>query len=431
MEGGLLNNLFAPSRLRRDIVWNVISLGMLGASGMVINSIILGARGAEDLGSFNQVFGIYIVVSQIAVGGVQFSTLKHCSYAQNNVAECSQITSSGLMLVSGIALPICAALYFLSGFIGGILESPSVALGINYALPGLFFFALNKVIIMALNGLRRMRAFAVFQSLRYVLILSGVILGVALDWPGYKLPLSLTISEVILFLVLIAYLHAELFQIESSFSKGIRNRFRQHISFGTRGFLSGVLTELNTRVDVLMVGYFMSDMWVGVYSFGAIFAEGFGQLCIVVRQNLDPLIGHAFAVGRKEQITELAGKVHKRFWPLIGIFGAGLIAGFPLLVWLLSPEPTIWQSWGVFAILVTGVAISAKYRPFMGLLIQGGRPGIYTLLMAGSVLANGALNLCLIPWVGILGAAAGTAAVYVLEVIAMALLAKRLFGISL
>jgi len=429
----LFKHLMSPSRFTRDVIWNMASLGVLGVSGLVINSVILAARGAEELGVFNQVFAIYIVASQIAVGGVQFSTLKHCSYAQNNLTECSQITSSALMLVGGIALPICVALYLLSGFIGTILESPSVAAGIIYALPGLFFFALNKVMIMALNGLRHMRAFAVFQSLRYVLILAGVILIIALDWPGYKLPLSLslTISEVILFLFLIGYLYSQLFPIEISFSKAMCNRFRQHILFGTRGFLSGVLTEMNTRVDVLMVGYFMSDMWVGVYSFGAIFAEGFAQLCTVMRQNLDPLIGRAFATGKKEQITELARKVRKRFWPLISLLGLILMVVFPVLIWILAEEAVVWKSWGVFAILVTGVVISARYRPFMGILPQSGRPGLLTIIMAGSVLFNALLNLLLVPLIGINGSAIATAAVFILEGFIVVVMSKRLFRIVL
>lgn len=144
----------------------------------------------------------------------------------------------------------------------------------------------------------------------------------------------------------------------------------------------------------------MSDMWVGVYRFGAIFAEGFAQLCTVMRQNLDPLIGQAFAAGKKEQITELAEKVRKRFWPLISLLGLVLVIGFPVLIWLLAKETAVRQSWGVFTILVAGIVISSGYRPFIGLLLQGGRPGLFTLFMAGSVIVNFLLNLVLIPlWV--------------------------------
>ena len=53
--------------------------------------------------------------------------------------------------------------------------------------------------------------------------------------------------------------------------------------------MSGILTEVNTRVDILVLGYFHGDTLVGVYSFAAILAEGFSQLPMVVRRSIDPL----------------------------------------------------------------------------------------------------------------------------------------------
>ena len=37
-----------------------------------------------------------------------------------------------------------------------------------WAAPGLFCFAINKVLFGVVNGLRRMRAFAIYTSLRYI-----------------------------------------------------------------------------------------------------------------------------------------------------------------------------------------------------------------------------------------------------------------------
>jgi Na+-driven multidrug efflux pump len=147
-----------------------------------------------------------------------------------------------------------------------------------------------------------------------------------------------------------------------------------------------------------------------------------------MRQNLDPLIGQAFAIGKKEQITEMAGKVRKRFWPLISLLGLVLVIGFPALIWLLAKETAVWQSWCVFTILVAGIVISSGYRPFIGLLLQGGRPGTFTVIMAGSVLLNALLNFLLIPWFGISGSAIATAVVFNIEAFVVVMLAKRLFG---
>ena len=427
----LLDQLFTPSRFRRDVCWNIGSLAVLGLSGLVINALILTRQGPEALGVFNQVFAFFIVVSQVAVGGLQSSVLKQCSYVQSNLPECARIVSSALILTTAAGVPVCFGLFLLRHTIGSLLESPAVALGLTFALPGLFLFSFNKVFIMALNGLRHMRAFAIFQALRYIMILVGVVVVIARGWPGSHLALSLTLAEMVLFAALIAYIRCALFPLQFSFSPVMRAWFRRHISFGARGFLSGVLIEMNTRVDVMMVGYFMSDAMVGLYSFASTFAEGFAQLCNVLRNNVDPLVGKAFSEGDKERITELARKIRTTFSPLMALLGAVLVAGFPLLIGLLTSKEENWQSWGVFAILMGGIVLGAGYRPFIALSLQGGRPGTFTLLTMGSVFTNAILNISFIPWLGIFGSALATATVYVLEVCAVIVLARRLFGIQL
>ena len=65
------------------------------------------------------------------------------------------------------------------------------------------------------------------------------------------------------------------------------------------------------------------------------------------------------------------------------------------------------------------MVLASGYRPFIGMLIQGDRPGIYTMLIAGSVIGNVILNAVLIPVLGIYGAAMATACIYMLEVVAL------------
>lgn len=425
-ESPLLNQ-----RFNKDVLWNIGSLAILGASGIMINFAIMFRQGSEALGIFNQIFAFYLVGSQIAVGGLQFSTLKHCSYEQNNLLECAKITSSALVLVAMGSLMVCAATYSLRNLIGRTLESPALALGLTFAIPGLFFFSLNKVLVMALNGLRNMRAFAVFQALRYIFILLVVVAMMRLGYTGAYLSLSLTIAEFALFIVLMLYINILLFHIRFSLSSDMWDWHRRHISFGSRGFLGGVLIEMNSRIDVFILGYFMTDRVVGIYSFGSTFAEGFAQIGTVVRQNIDPIIGKYFAEKNKEKIQEAARKIREKFYPIMSLLGVVLVMGFLILIWLVFPDKATWQSLGVLVILVTGIVIASGYLPFITLIMQGGRPGVFTLLIALTVLGNIFLNLCLIPLIGLYGAAVANASVYLFEAVGIMILAKRLFGIRL
>jgi len=427
----IIISLSIKHRFNRDVVWNTGSLAILSVCGIVINITIMACRGPQALGIFNQVFAFYIVISQIAVGGLQFSVLKHCSYEQNNLIECASIASSALILVAFGGIIICVILFGLRDIIGGILDSPSVALGLTFAIPGLVFYALNKVLLMVLNGLRNMRAFAVFQAIRYLLILAGVVAIMLLGHPGSHLPLSLTIAEVTLFVALMLYINIMLFRMHFSFNSEMRSWFRRHVSFGSRGFLSGVLIEMNTRVDVLMLGYFMSDTIVGIYSFASTFAEGFAQLNTVVRQNVDPIVGKCFSEGDIKKIHEIAFKIRKIFYPIMAMLGAALIIGFPILIWIITPKGESWQSWGIFAILVCGIVLSSGYMPFITLTLQGGRPGNFTIMIAITVLGNMLLNYYLIPILGVYGAAVATAFIYIFDAGLIVFFSWKLFGIRL
>ena len=170
---------------------------------------------------------------------------------------------------------------------------------------------------------------------------------------------------------------------------------------------------------------------VGLYSFAAMLAEGVAQIPLVLRQNLDPLIGGHFANGEIGEINALARKVKRTFYPVMAGLGTLAVLLYPLVFDLLNASSGLHQSWVVFAIIVAGVVLSAGYRPFLGVLLQGGYPGRYTSLVAILVVSNFALNALFIWQLGIYGAAIVNVLLIVLEYLLLAWNARRLLGVRL
>jgi O-antigen/teichoic acid export membrane protein len=425
----LLSTLSLRQKFSRDVLWNLGSIVVLGLAGIVINIVIASYSGSEALGIFNQVFAIYVLLSQLTVGGLQFSVLKHTSHHQSENIKCAEIALSALILSAGLTLLICIPVYLLRSFIGNLLDSPGVASGLMFAIPGLLFLSFNKVLLNVLNGRRHMRAYAIFQSFRYFLILLAVIALIFLSLPGPYLALSLTVSEVVLFIFLLFYINARLFRLK--FYGGIQSWFAEHISFGSRGALSGAFSAVNTRVDVLMLGFFHSDKIVGIYSMAAIIAEGINQIPVVVRNNVDPIIGSLFAGGEYMKIKEVAQKVRKTFFPIMILIGIVSVLFYPILLNLLIVDKTFSESWLPFSILMLGIVLSSWYRPFLGMLLQGGSPGAHTLFLAGIAGSNVILNALMIPIFAMNGAAAATAIVNVLGAAAIIVYARKLFRMNL
>ena len=428
-----LKTVFAADRrFNRDVLWNIASLGVLGVAGVIINVLI--ARddryGDEALGVFNQVFAFYIILSQFAVAGVHLSALKYVSHHQDDRAKCGEISSAALMLSALMAAGVCIVTYLFRGVIGAWWDSADVGAGIALVVPGLLLFSINKVLISILNGMRHMRAFAVFQALRYLFIVGALIALMRMDYPVRALAAALSIAEGILFLVLVIYTQMRVVSLWPR--KGAGAWFKPHLDFGLRGFLGGVLSEMNTRVDVLLLGLFLkSEALVGLYSFAAIPAEAMAQLIMIVRRNVDPVLGAHFAKGELEEINAFSRRLKRTVY--LGMLAVTLTASvvYPFAVRLFVTDPKYAATWPLFAILSLGITLCSGYRAFGGVLLQGGRPGTQTLFVSGVVIGNIVLNAVLIPLWGIYGSAIATAGIFVVEAYMIRSLARRVFGLRL
>tara|TARA_B100000965_G_scaffold401957_1_gene426889 strand:- start:279 stop:1556 length:1278 start_codon:yes stop_codon:yes gene_type:complete len=414
-------------KFSRDVVWNLFAFGVMGVSGILLNLLIGRFAGADALGVFNQVFALYILASQAAVFGLHYSTLRHVSEHAESPQEWGRIVTSALALVVVVASAVTLVSLLLAPLFGRVFESPGLSVGWKLALPGLWCFALNKVLLSVLNGLRHMRAFAIAQAGRYVIMLS--VLGVLLHRkaPGEELAVVLSVAEVALTVLLSLYL---LRIWRPAGVSGLRAWMREHVDFGFKSFLSGTMVELNTRVDVLTLGLFLDDKAVGLYSMAAMLAEGFSQLSVVLRNNVNPLIARDVAEGAYERLQGRVKRISRGFALASFVIGGVAVALYPVFLQILG-DPAFDPSFPVFAILIGGIVLASGYLPFNMLLLQAGRPGLHTGFMGLVVLTNIVANFALIPAYGILGAAAATGASYVLSVVYLRLLARKSLGIAL
>ena len=63
--------------------------------------------------------------------------------------------------------------------------------------------------------------------------------------------------------------------------------FTQHLQYGRKGFLGSTLLDLNTRLDIILLGLISDTRSVGVYSIASLFAEGLYQAAMVPRYNFE------------------------------------------------------------------------------------------------------------------------------------------------
>jgi O-antigen/teichoic acid export membrane protein len=417
----------AGRHFRRDLVWNVGSLALAGVCGILVNVLIAKYYDPDALGIFNQVFAFYLLFSQVAVLGVHQSVLNRMA-ATDDAVEQRAITTSALVLAAGIGAVFATVMWLAAGVVGDFLESAEVARGVEYCAPGILFFALSKVALACLNGLRRMRWYAIFFAGRFVLMLIAFLVCAATGVDRATLPIILTVSEAVTFLGTIVVIRRQVGAIAGA---TLRRWGGEHLRFGVKGFSSGLLLELNTRVDILILGRYTSDAVVGAYSFAAILAEGFFHLLVVLRTNYAPIVIRLWHEGRRDELVAEVRRARNRIYLASIAAGLVLVGGYVACLPLVTSKPALLESWTYFAVLIGGMVLASGYAPFQPMLLYAGHPGWYSMSILAVVAINAAANLALIPPLGAIGSATGTAISFVAGVAILRGLCRLLLRLRL
>jgi len=413
------------------MVLNLASLGFLAVAGLFLNFAIARFYGEEMLGLFNMAFAIYIFASQIGSFGIHFSVLQAVS-AQTGVNQIAvdRAVASGLVgtiIASTVTVLACLPLVPLLGFIYGD-RAPGIEAAVLAILPGLWAFSINKTLFSAINGARHMATFAGLQSLRYLLLLGCFAAFLAGGVDGIYLTAVFSITEIVLLPIL--FFFSSRVVGRWSFEE-LKLGLARHLSFGSRIFLSGAMLELNTRVDVLMIAFFIDASAAGVYSIAALVAEGAGQAIFAIRNNFNPVIGNMVVQGRQDELFKLSRRTVLLFTPFMVIVSAITWAAYPLLSHIAFGSADFLEAELPLLLLLAGLTCSSGFMVFGMIFTQADKPGVHTGFVTTNIVVNIALNLAFIPLFGIAGAAAATALSYFVSSIMLVVLSRAVLGVRL
>ena len=419
---------------RRDVTWNLASFAVVAAAGVLANIVIARAYGPAALGAFNQVLALYIVCSQISTAGIHLAVLQRVSAfvgeagATADQSPLRSIISISIVNVSVIALAVVVIGYALSGVVAIIFHSQDAGRAWEFILPGLWFFSLNKVLLNVINGLRHMRTFAIAQAARY-LLMTALLLGFVLFAVGSdKLTLTVTLSEAALFVALAVYVSRLHPLSHRLFDRVVA---RDQLVFGMRGMWGNAFTELNTRVDVIILGIFTTDRVVGIYTLVAMIFEGLFQCLIVLRNVFNPRVALLFAGGRIEEFRTEFRRIAAMAYVGTLVLAAVAVAFYPLFIDWVIRDSSFHEGYWSLIVLMVGLWIVSGWLPLDMLLVQSGDPTGHSLLKVVTVAANVVVTTALVPFFGMIAAAVGCSISLVLSIVWLKLLVRHRLGVSI
>ncbi len=413
------------NKISWDLIYNYISIAVTAVCGVIFSIIIGYYYEASVLGRFNTIYAYYIVLSQFCVCGVHMAIVKYGA---------EESDSFGLLLKS---LAICTYSSLIIIVLGALITnvflinalSPGMLVSINTIWVALIFFSINKVFLGWLNGCSKMKAYACFQASRNVAIAGSLLVFAKTGLSGDILTYCFLIAEIILFVFELLYVIIEHQKIR--FEK-TDVPIKELVWFGLRILPSNAVLELNTKVDVICLSFILQDeRLVGIYSFAALFGEGFYQLFVVIRKIINPRITqHHISETLKDYIKSIKSKY--MFWIYSGFSAVSiiLVIGFIILVKLLGKDDYL-SGIAVLCILCISMILNSKSIVFGNILAQTGFPFNESVLNIITTASNGALNILLIIRFNMIGAALATGLSYFVYNITQKFLIKRNLEINL
>ncbi|MEF2231543.1 MAG: oligosaccharide flippase family protein [Pseudodesulfovibrio sp.] len=391
--------------LTTGIIWSIISFGVMGLCGLSINFLIARTYGPSALGVFNQSFAAFTILGILANFGVSLSVLHFISVNAENRGKVGGILASSTLLTALTGAVAVGAAYLFKPVYHYFIGSEQATLGYLFIVPAIFFYSQNKTMLDAINALSKIKDFALLQSLRYVAILSFLVWLILRRVDESGLVLCVLYGEMTTYIFLLAYF-GKLWTAGSL--KEIRSWIPRHLSFGVKGLMGDMALSLNAYVDVLMLGCILPDVQVGIYSLASQMVDGLNELFKFFRYPITPYLGSEFASGRVEKLCRWVRSYVRKVY-VAGFFICLLAAAlFSPVVLRLVGNDAFEASKYPFYILLVGIFLGSGYRPIGLLLSQIGLPGKQTMMRLCIVGINVALNLVLIPSMGLLGAAAAT-----------------------
>lgn len=421
-------NQLRTQKLSQNIAYTLVSFMVLAVSGIVINITITGLRNPTALGIFNLAYAVYIVASQFAVWGIHYSVLRHSAYYSTDENEKGKLLFTAAISCLVLGFFSAVLIYIAKPVFTLIFKSEITARAIAYSSLGLSLFPLSKVLLAYLNGLHEMKAFSVLQGLRYVAVMLLVAILAASSLSIEFATLSFFFAELITVSLASFFIIKKKLVIKFIFDK---KWFRQHFAFGTKGLMSGLFAEVNSRLDVMLVGFFLTSRDVGIYSFAAMLVDGLYHVLAMVRINFNPILVSFIRDKEWDKAKNLLIQARKYILPIMCVLALLLLAVYYIYTAIIIPQKGLQYGLLSLVILLTGLVSVSFLVPFDNLMMVSGHPGYQTFQQVAMVGSNLLCAALLLPFIGIEGAAIGTAVGYLIGILVLVVFAKRLVGWNL
>jgi O-antigen/teichoic acid export membrane protein len=199
-----------------------------------------------------------------------------------------------------------------------------------------------------------------------------------------------------------------------------RKLARNIASYGTRAELNSVVQLLNGRLDFVIVTALVGPSALGVYAIASRYAELLRLPSLAINYVLYPAYAR---LGGPTAVGQVRAAIRRVAWVPAAVAVPVAVAAPVVLPLLYGPafRGAVVPSW----ILLVGLAGGGVYGVLSAFMSGIGRPGLNSLAQGAGLVVTVALDLLLIPHLGIVGAATASTFAYLTTACVLAVCFRR------
>jgi stage V sporulation protein B len=393
----------------------------------VISIILARHLGAYDLGLYRLTYTFYGVATMVGALGIPVAVIKYVAEYKDDGVNLDKIVSSAIItsLIAGVVIGIL--IYMLSQNLADLFRMQQIKSLLVLLSPVFPFILVNSILFGTLNGLRKMKRYAIALILQQALITASTVILIYYDFGVSGAIMSIVISSIGMSAYLIyscrGYFHLVL--------DGYLETTKKLAAFGAKMFGANLINMINLQADVVFLGYFLTATNVGYYSA----ATGLSKFFLVVPQAIQTVSYPATTeYWTKKNIPGLQKMLDKSVrYSALALMPAGLAIGF-------FAEDIVSRIYGnafqqsalPLQILLIGTVIFGVACTSIGGSLAGiNRPDLSLKAAGISATANVILNVALIPRFGIAGAAIATCTSLIIMTLIFGLMTTRTLSIKM
>ena len=381
--------------------------------GLMIN-VFLFYQDIKLLGEFNQTYAFFIIFGQLFLFSLHENLVFNIPILKRETKDyliSIVIIVASLIILNNIFLNIINYLFLKID----LKELAKIILIISLGIP---FFIINKSFLGYTNGKKEMVKYSFLNFLRpffiFLLVLTIFYLNkFNIFFPNLHIGYSITFSEILLFFLIFLINVVNINKIyKSVFNlnvKKIKFYLKNNFNYNLKALPNSFFSYSLFRIDILILSFFVSPVKIGIYSFAAMFVEGIYQSSHVIRDFINPIISEKYQ--KKKLYMKLIIKSASQNLIITLFLSLVCLFAYPIITKYLGDFNE--DGYLILKILLFGICVYSTASVFEQIFLMTNDPTKQSVFMSLANLINFLLNLILIFYLNLIGAALATMITYI------------------